>query len=196
MIPPDISPDIIFIVRTWQLTMACTCSMPQSAVRSGIKFGYLNPPTCNVYSFPVNMAQRKISETQRWQTVWMPSTSLSFRVLRVISRLVRNHGQTDAVKDLPWSVRPPVTSKRDDRTLIKLVRQPFATSPILNGQAAGMASRKFIKRPYWQNTIRDSIWRKLWRHRDVTHTPSNICSFVPYGRGSAMLWNVSHKTAS
>ena len=75
------------------------------------------------------------------------------------------HTQTNNVKDLPRSGRPPVTSDRDDMALHRLVRRmPFATSPVLKQhwlpnrrlskrtvwnrlKSAGLKSRRVIKRP-------------------------------------------------
>ena len=119
------------------------------------------------------MARRRLPEAQRWQIVGMHSTGMSFKAIgrqlgchhTDVSRLVRKHRQTNDVKDLPRSGRPRVTSQREDRALVLLVRrQPFSMSTRLKPQwlphrrlslktlrnrlrAAGLASRRVIKRP-------------------------------------------------
>ena len=50
----------------------------------------------------------------------------------VVSRLVRQHTQTNTVKDFPRCGRPHVMSQREYRALHRLVRRmSFATSPVL-----------------------------------------------------------------
>ena len=82
----------------------------------------------------------RISEAQRWQTIGMHTTGMSFNAIgrqmgyyySLVSRMVRKHTQTNNVKNLPRSGRPRVTSDRDDRTLQRLIRQmQFVTSPVL-----------------------------------------------------------------
>ena len=84
------------------------------------------------------MVRRRISEAQRWQTIGMHTTLMSFKAIghqiyyTVIRRLVRKQTQTNNVKDLPRSGRPWVASDRDDRAMQRLVRRmPFAISPVL-----------------------------------------------------------------
>ncbi|KAK7116646.1 hypothetical protein V1264_002285 [Littorina saxatilis] len=68
------------------------------------------------------MARRRLSEAIRWQIIGMHATLASFKAIgrqlgyhyTVISRLVRKHRQTGAVKDRPQSGRPRVTSERED----------------------------------------------------------------------------------
>ena len=83
----------------------------------------------------------RISEAQRWQTIGMHTTGMSFKAIgrqmgyyySVVSRMARKHTQTNNMKNLPRSGRPRVTSDRDDMTLQRLVIQmQFATSPVLN----------------------------------------------------------------
>ena len=132
------------------------------------------------------MVQRRISEAQRWQIIGMHTTGMSFKVIgrqmgyhyTVVSRLVRKHTQTNNVKDLSRSGRPPVTSDRDDRALQRLARRiPFATSPVLKQhwlpnrrlstrtvrnrlKSAGHKSRRVIKRSLLVNRHRRS--RLAW----------------------------------
>lgn len=134
---------------------------------------YIRPLLCNVDSSSVDMARRRISEDQRWQIIGMHSAGMSHKAIgrqlgyhySVISRLVRKHDESNAVKDRPRSGRPRATSQREDRALIRLVRrQPFASSPSLKRQwlpnrrlstrtvrnrlkAAGLRARRVIKRP-------------------------------------------------
>lgn len=136
--------------------------------------GYLKPVSCNIESLYANMARRRLSEAQRWQIIGMHSTGMSFKAIgrqlgfhhTVISRLVRKHRETNDVKDRQRSGRPTVTSQREDRALNRLVRlHPFATSSRLKTEwlpnrrlstrtlrnrlkAAGLASRRVIKRPF------------------------------------------------
>ena len=86
------------------------------------------------------MVRRRISEAQRWQIIGMRSSGLSYKAIgrqmgyhyTVVSRLVWKHIQTNNVKDLSRSVRPLVTTQREDRALQRLIsRIPFATSPVL-----------------------------------------------------------------
>jgi transposase len=126
-----------------------------------------------MYSFSVSMVRRRISKAQRWQIIGMHTTGMSFKAIgrqmsyhyTVVSRLVRNHTQTNNVKDLPRSGRPRVTSDRDDRALQRLVRWiPFTTSPVLKQhwrpnsrlstrtvrnrrKSAGLKPRRVIERP-------------------------------------------------
>jgi hypothetical protein len=88
----------------------------------------------------ISMVRMRISEAQRWQTIGMHTTGMSFNAIgrqmgyyySVVSRMARKHTQTNNVKHLPRSGRPRVTSDRDDMTLQRLVIQmPFATSPVL-----------------------------------------------------------------
>ena len=86
------------------------------------------------------MVRRRISEAQRWHIIGMHTTGMSFKTIgrqngyhyTVVSRLVRKNTQVNNVKNLPRSVRPRVTSDRDDRASQRLVRRmPFATDPVL-----------------------------------------------------------------
>ena len=103
----------------------------------------------------------------------MHTTGMSFKAIgrqnvyhyTVVSRLVRKNTQVNNVKNLPRSVRPRVTSDRDDRASQRLVRRmPFATDPVLKQhwlpnrrmstrtvrnrlKSAGLKSRRVIKRP-------------------------------------------------
>ena len=121
-----------------------------------------------------NMARRRLTEAERWQFIGMRTTGMSFkdigrRVNRhytVISRLVRKHLATNDVKDLQRSGRPRITSPREDRALVRLVRrQPFYSSTLLKPlwlqyrrpslktlrnrlREVGLASRLVIKRPW------------------------------------------------
>ena len=120
-----------------------------------------------------NKARRRLSEAQKWKNVGMHSAGMSFKAIgrqlgcqhTVVSRLIRKHCQTNNVKDQPRSGRARVTSQREDRALVRLVRrQPFSMSTRLLPQwlphrrlslktlrnrlrAAGLASRRVIKRP-------------------------------------------------
>ncbi|KAK7098382.1 hypothetical protein V1264_002693 [Littorina saxatilis] len=119
------------------------------------------------------MARRRLSEAIRWQIIGMHATGASFKAIgrqlgyhyTVISGLVRKHRQTGAVKDRPQSGRPRVTSEREDRAFLRIIRrEPFSTSTVLKRvwlpnrhlstrtvrnrlKAAGMAARRVIKRP-------------------------------------------------
>ncbi|KAK7097776.1 hypothetical protein V1264_004707 [Littorina saxatilis] len=119
------------------------------------------------------MARRRLSEAIRWQIIGMDATGASFKAIgrqlgyhyTVISRLVRKHRQTGDFKDRPQSGRPRVTSEREDRALLRIIRrEPFSTSTVLKRtwlpnrhlstrtvrnrlKAAGMAARRVIKRP-------------------------------------------------
>ena len=123
------------------------------------------------------MARRRLSEGQRWQIIGLHAAGMSFKAIgrqtgyhyTVISRLIRKHAQTNQVKDRPRSGRPPVTSHRENRALIRLARRlPFATSTVLKRlwlpnrrlssktvnnrlRAAGLASRRVIRRPLLTN---------------------------------------------
>ena len=122
---------------------ACHQGFSQNAVSSNIEYGYLTWLFCNIEALSVNMVRRRLSEAQRWRIIGMHSTGKSFKSIgrhlgyhyTVISRLVRKHGQFNAVKDFPRSGRPRITSVREDRSLIRLVRrQPFLSSPALKRQ--------------------------------------------------------------
>ena len=120
------------------------------------------------------MVRRRLTEAQRWQIIGMHSTGMSFKAIgrqlgchyTVISRLVREHQQTNHVQDHTRSGRPRVTSQREDRALLRLVgRQPYATSTALKRQwlpyrhistktvqnrlkVHGLRARRIIKRPF------------------------------------------------
>ena len=91
----------------------------------------------------LNMAKRRLSEAQRWQIIGIQSTGMAFEAIgrqlgyhyTVISRLVRKNHQTNDVNDRARSGRPRVTTQRDDRALVRLVRrQPFCTNSRLKHQ--------------------------------------------------------------
>ena len=107
----------------------------------------------------------------------------------VVSRLVRNHTQTNNVKDLSRSGRPRVACDRDDRALQRLVRRiPFATIPVRKQhwlanrrlstrtvrnrlKSAGLKSRRVIKRPLLADGHRRTrlVWclaRRGWNLRE------------------------------
>jgi hypothetical protein len=132
------------------------------------------------------MVWRRISEAQRWRIIDMRTTGMSFKAIwrqmgyhyTVASRVVRQHTQTNNVKDLPRFGRPRVTSDRDDRALPRLVRRMiFATSPVLKQhwlpnrrlstrtvknrlKSAWLKSRRVIKRPLLADRHRPS--RLAW----------------------------------
>lgn len=96
----------------------------------------------------------------------------------VISRLVQKHAQTGEVKDRARSGRPPVTTPRENRNLLRLVRrEPFKTSTVLKRlwlpdrrfstrtvrnrlKSAGLRSRRVIKRPRLRDHHKDA--RLAW----------------------------------
>jgi len=119
------------------------------------------------------MARRRLSDGERWRIIGMIESGMSRKAVArtfgyhhsVISRLVQKHQETDAVKDRPRSGRPRVTTVRQDRALLRLVRRyPFASSNFLKDnwlpnrrlchrtvrnrlKSAGLRSRRVIKRP-------------------------------------------------
>ena len=116
---------------------------------------YIRPLLCNVDSSSVDMARRRISEDQRWQIIGMHSAGMSHKAIgrqlgyhySVISRLVRKHDESNAVKDRPRSGRPRATSQRGPGTdptgttsavcVQPIIEAPVATQPTsihTNGQ--------------------------------------------------------------
>ena len=116
-----------------------------------------------IYSSTVNMVRSRISEAQKWQIIGVRSTGISFKAIghqigyhyTVVSRIVRNHTQTNTVKDLPRSGWPHVTSQREDRALHRLVRRmPFVASPVLKRQ--WLPNRRF----------QQEQWGTVWNQQD------------------------------
>jgi hypothetical protein len=76
-----------------------------------------------------------VSNCSCWQSI--TTTGMSFKAIgrqmdyhsTVVSRQVRKHTQTNNVKDLPRSVRPRVTSDRDD---MALQRERYTPKPLLS----------------------------------------------------------------
>uniref|UniRef100_UPI00358E7BB9 ribonuclease H2 subunit B isoform X1 n=1 Tax=Myxine glutinosa TaxID=7769 RepID=UPI00358E7BB9 len=86
------------------------------------------------------VARRRLSDGERWRIIGMIESGMSRKAVArtfgyhhsVITRLVQKHQETDAVKDRPRSGRPRVTTVRQDRALLRLVRRyPFASSHFL-----------------------------------------------------------------
>jgi hypothetical protein len=136
------------------------------------------------------MVRRRISEAQRWQTIGMHTTGMSFKAsgcqmgyhYTVVIRLVRKHTQTNNVKDLPRSGRPQVTSGRDDRPLQRLVRRmPFASSPVLKQHWRG---QQLVARRLWctDNQLGCFVW---WLNPACSHeryTPKPLLSLPRKGQ--------------
>jgi hypothetical protein len=142
------------------------------------------------------MMRRRVSEAQRWQLIGMHTTGMSFKAIgghmdyhyTVVSRQVRKHTQTNNVKDLPRSVRPRVTSVRDDVALQRVVRRmPFATSPVLKQhwlpnrlstrtvrnrlKSGGLRLRRVIKRPLLADRHRRSRLASWLEFTDMVQDP-------------------------
>ena len=175
----------------YDIEISCLPCIIQNSVWPRFKFGYWSPVFWKIYSFSVNMVQRRISDSQRWQIIGMWSTQISFKAIgrqmgyhyTVVSWLVRKHTQTNTRKDLPISGRPHVTSQHEERALHRLFRRmPFETSLFLirqwlpsrrvsartvgnRLQSAGRKPRRVIKRSMLSDRYQRLrlAWYLVWR---------------------------------
>lgn len=142
------------------------------------------------------MFRRRLSDGDRWQIIGMINAGMSYSAVgrrlgynhSVISRLAQKYRQTHHVRDRPRSGRPYVTTAREDRNLLRLVRRfPFATSTFLKRnwlphrhlssrtlrnrlRSAGLRSRRVIKRPlltpvHRRNRLTWCLARRGWNLR-------------------------------
>lgn len=121
----------------------------------------------------MNKMAPKVSIGQRWQIIGMHRTGMSCRAIgrqlnlshTTISRLIAKHVATGDVKDRSKSGRPPKTSAREDRVLVRMAwRNPFLNSVQLRNlwrpyqrlstgtvrrrlHAAGLRARRPVRRP-------------------------------------------------
>ena len=119
------------------------------------------------------MARRKVPQNLRWQIIGMRNAGLSCREIArqidrhhsVVTRLVQKFQATNDVRDRPRTGRPRKTTRREDASLLRLVRRnPFMNSTILRSQwlpgraistrtirnrlkTAGYRARRPIRRP-------------------------------------------------
>lgn len=132
------------------------------------------------------MARRKLSVAERWQAIGMSNAGRSTRSIgnhfnvnhTVIVRLLQRHLDTGTVNDRPRSGRPRLTTRRNDRLLIRRAKaNPFTPAPQLRhhwppgGRVSvrtlvrrlhrgNLRARRVVKRPAL--TARHRIIRLQW----------------------------------
>lgn len=141
------------------------------------------------------MPRRKLSEAEKWQIVGMRNSGQSLRQIAqhfgihfsIVSRLLKRHRDDGTIQERPRSGRPPKTSEREDRALVRVAkRQPFATARYLRDDwniatrvavrtvnrrlnNARLRARRPLKRPLLTQRHRQARleWARYHRHWNI-----------------------------
>ena len=141
------------------------------------------------------MARRRLSDATRWQIIGMSNAGLSGREISrrlgysqsVICRLLNKFQQTNHVQDRARSGRPRKTSRREDGTLMRLVRRfPFLTSTVV--MQRWLPNRPLSTRTV-RNRLRASGYRARWPIRRPMLTPGQKAARL-YWCQQRRNWNI------